>query len=279
MKKTLMIILSLLMFIGTVYAASWQIQEARSYYSNGQYNKALTSINSAIASSSNNDPEVYKLRLNIYLKLKDYTNALKDVNKLIELTNNYEYYYKRADIYLAMENYEAALKGYCDALCSVKNNAVGGKMLKRTGQALTNIARSTKASYPVRIQALEVLSGIYGKFDDFNNGIACLMKMCQLIFLIPDNDPLITPEKKKEMISRMDFSKMKMENGIHTELFVALGEYAKGNKEQGLKIGKGVLGELTSRKAIEAGKMTELFYYVIKVLDNGIPATFNAQSW
>lgn len=275
MKKFLLIVFLCTLFTLPAFSAAWQIQEARNYYTKGQYEQALSSINSAINSSSSNDPEAYKLRLNIYMKLgsEKYLNEeLNDVNTLLKLTNNKALYDARGHINLQLGNYEQAYKDFCSSLD--KNNA---KSTITANTGFITIAQDVKAPISIRISALDMIAYIYKVNDKTNDALAAVMKMVQLIALLPENDPIWANKNmsKEDGLNNLRNSfkeKLAQGNALAVEFYEGLFKYAIGNKELGEKIINGVINECASRYGTtQANELRSMFNYVKKALDNGLP--------
>ena len=72
-----------------------------------------------------------------YLKLKEYTNAIDDANKAIELKPGYlKAYHRRGKAYQALERYEDAIKDYQLILEEEEHNEAVNQDLKDARKAL-----------------------------------------------------------------------------------------------------------------------------------------------
>ena len=273
MKKLLIIIALLCLSIPT-FGASWQIQEAREYYAKGQYNQALNAITTAINSSNYEDVESYKIRADIYLKLNDKVNAIKDLTSAINNSNDKSLYLKRAYLYLSINEFEKAFYDFGSSM--QKGN---GESTRSANIGYIKIAQNVKAPIYVRVQALEMISAIYAYNNKLEEQTAAIMKMVQLIALAPENDMVFVKviekpksqaivEIKKSIISSFD------NNPVLNEIFEGWYEYAIGNKELGNKIINGTINEYQRRNPNDTKRimlLKNLTNAVKNSIDNGLP--------
>jgi len=273
MKKLFLLIVTTLIML-PVYSASWQIQEARYLYAQGQYNQALKLITDSINSSTYEDVESYKIRADIYIKLNQKVNAINDLTLAINNSNDKSLYLKRANLYLSIEEYEKAF------------NDFGSSMEKGNGESTRNanigyikIAQNVKAPTYVRVQALQMISAIYSHNKKLEDHIAATMKMVQLVILAPENDVVFVkvigmpknqaiPEMKKIIISTFD------NDPVLIEIFEGWYEYTSGNKELGNKIINGAINEYQRRNPNETRRimlLKNLTNAVKNSIDNGLP--------
>lgn len=273
MKKLLIIIPLLCLSIPT-FGASWQIQEAREYYAKGKYNQALNAITTAINSSNYEDVESYKIRADIYLKLNDKVNAIKDLTSAINNSNDKSLYLKRAYLYLSINEFEKAFYDFGSSM--QKGN---GESTRSANIGYIKIAQNVKAPIYVRVQALEMISAIYAYNNKLEEQTAAIMKMVQLIALAPENDMVFVKviekpksqaivEIKKAIISSFD------NNPVLNEIFEGWYKYAIGNKELGNKIINGTINEYQRRNPNDTKRimlLKNLTNAVKNSIDNGLP--------
>ncbi len=90
------------------YKALTNLTNIRVY--RGEYDLALETYDELL-SEHQFDPILFNNRADVFLKMKDYENAMLDVNKAIELKKSYgNAYVTRAEIHMALGDYKKALK-------------------------------------------------------------------------------------------------------------------------------------------------------------------------
>ncbi len=118
MKKIISVI-SLSFLVSTrAFAADVQaeIKEIHHLIREGNYQQALTTVDSAIKDDPQN-VRLIKMRGNIHFKLNDYQSALSDFNTVVQMyPNQAKPYVDRAIVLYAMKNYDAALSDVDHAL-------------------------------------------------------------------------------------------------------------------------------------------------------------------
>jgi len=275
--KKLLVILCTLFITTAAYAAAWQLSQAKTEYSKGQYAQALKTIDSAISSSNYTEAEAYKLRAQIKIKMNNHASAIEDLTTAINEDPTAEMYKIRAWANLKVGNYEQA---YDDAM---KIITVGGKSYIRDGiicmQAVIN-NNNTPA---------------YVKYDAYDTFAKIGQKVCgrsSVEFMIPsfrsyqvianasENDKIFEKTPKNELIEMLrnkfkvpntkrdpnrrilidnstypakeiyadDLSEVPKElsyqERLSIEMTSGLLEYALGNKELGKKIVNGSINEI-----------------------------------
>ncbi len=291
MKKLCIItFLAFTLTILPVFSASWEIQDARNYYANGQYSQALKSISSAISGINSNDPIAYNLRAKIYQKMNSPISAINDLTKELEILtkgespNNetvkqiFEALNTRGDLYLKTNNYQNAIDDYIKIFKYSPNKNMINIVEKNLKKIVNNKDipagyRITSASY-----ISQIYDGLYGV--DSIETIATIMKIIQIGANANENDILFKNSSKEEMLKtcreRIDefYTSIKNQNREHLlggEIAHGESEYAMGNKELGLKIINGALNEIKSTENINTYNSAKSDVdYVLKVLNTGL---------
>ena len=83
------------------------------------FDPALERIIDKLTKLLKKEPTATKYRLlrsTLYLRKRDYRQALADADKAIELEPDAWNYKKRGNVYFAMKNFGAALADYCKAI-------------------------------------------------------------------------------------------------------------------------------------------------------------------
>lgn len=285
MKKLCLTVLALCLFTLPTFSASWEVQDARKYYTNGQYSQALKNITSAIEGSNSNDPVAYDLRAKIYLKMNSPVSALKDLTKAIEILDNngvyesetvykiFELANKKGDIYLQQKDYDKALIEYCYVISNKKYipnlNRDKAIFIRDTSEKnLKNfINNKTIPDFP-RTTAAYFLSlfyeGYYGTSS--KKYIAAGVKLLQIIANADENCEYFAQKPKEKVMAEFKSNFYSSEEWLQ-----GLYEYAIGNKVTGMKIVQGVLNETKARDGVNSyNEIKEYVDYILNVLDNGI---------
>ena len=110
------------LFVTGVLAQS-ELSLARQYYAEEEYEKALDYLDKAEAKGKNNN--IYSLKLNCYLALKEYKDAEKYIEKNIKVSQyrNFDYYADLCYVYNIQEKYNQADKLVDNILQRVEKNA------------------------------------------------------------------------------------------------------------------------------------------------------------
>jgi tetratricopeptide (TPR) repeat protein len=98
-------------------ASTIQLQEydsALNAYKDGKYQTAITFINRALE-LKNDDPEFYILRAKANYKIDNKNLAMNDLNKSLELENNFNAHYLRGKIFLEFDELEKAKQDFREA--------------------------------------------------------------------------------------------------------------------------------------------------------------------
>lgn len=290
MKKLCIITFLFTLTILPVFSASWEIQDARNYYANGQYSQALKSVSNAISGINSNDPIAYNLRAKIYQKMNSPVSAINDLTKELEILtkkespNNetvkqiFEALNTRGDLYLKTNNYQNAIDDYIGIFKYPLNKNIINTVEKNLKKIVNNKDipagyRITSASY-----ISQIYEGLYGV--DSIEAIATIMKIIQIGANANENDILFANSSKEEMLKitrerlEEDYTSNKdqnRQNMMGREIAHGEIEYAMGNKELGLKIINGTLNEIKSTENINTYNSAKSdVNYVLKVLNTGL---------
>lgn len=286
MKKTIILVLSLLLLTSATFAAAYQIQEARTLYSKGDYNTALKTVSEAIKTTSKNDVAAYTLRAEIYEKMNKTQEAINDLTTAIKLnSNNVSLYMSRGELYYSLEKYEDAI-----------NDFIKGTMNFNNTQAFDRVKKMVDdEDVPLkdRVNAAIALCNRYdhaGKdfIDEYT--MSCI-KMIQIIASADPNDEFFDLQSKTDKLNNVKSGVQKnlasySEDGNATsiiehaksEIFYGYVEYAMGDKAKGQKIAKGAIKEFLTRYPEAAAYSISLQQFSGKlknVLDYGL--SYNGQ--
>lgn len=282
MKKYLMSVLVLLTFATVTYAAAYQIQEARTLYSQGNYNSALNKVTEAIKTTSKNDFTAYTLRSEIYAKMNKTQEAISDLSTAIKLnSNNTNLYMSRGELYYSIEKYEEALNDFIKGTMNFNNTQAFDRVKKMVDD------EDVPTKY--RVNAAMALSDRYshmGKayFDDHR---MCCIKTAQIVANTDSNDEFFDLQSKDSALKEVRDSIEKtmtsnnsndvLEN-VKSEIYYGYVEYAMGEKTKGQKIAKGAIKEFITRYPEAAAYSITLQQYSSKlknVADYGL--SYNGQ--
>lgn len=283
MKKLCIITFLFTLTILPVFSASWEIQDARNYYANGQYSQALKSISNAISGINSNDPIAYNLRAKIYQKMNSPVSAINDLTKELEILtkkespNNetvkqiFEALNTRGDLYLKTNNYQNAIDDYIGIFKYPLNKNIINTVEKNLKKIANN--KDIPAGYRITSAGYisQIYEGLYGV--DSIEAIATIMKIIQI-------GANANNSSKEEMLKtcreRIDefYTSNKNQNRellLGGEIAHGESEYAMGNKELGLKIINGALNEIKSTENINTYNSAKSDVdYVLKVLNTGL---------
>ncbi len=103
-----------------------------------EYGKALTAINMALKKIPSKDKEYvatsYRLRAKIYLELEDTVQAIRDMNKGLDVYPNTDLYSDRAQLYFEQEKYDLSDKDYQKITALDEGNVMGYMGVGRNAQ-------------------------------------------------------------------------------------------------------------------------------------------------
>lgn len=263
MKKVLVILCTL--FITTAaYAAAWQLSQARTEYSKGQYAQALKTIDSAISSSNYTEAEAYKLRAQIKIKMNNHASAIEDLTTAINEEPTAEMYKIRAWANLKVGNYEQALddtykileldgKGYWKDvfICwqsIVNNNNTPAQVKFDVYSSLSRVEKNVCGN-----GSIEQSIPAFRAFREYANAGGDVEKLRNQ-FKVPntkrdpnrriliDNSTYPAKEIYADDLSEVP-KELSYQDRLSLEMSSGLLEYALGNKELGKKIVNGSISE------------------------------------
>ena len=280
MKKTIILVLSLLLLTSATFAASYQIQEARSLYSKGNYNSALKTVSEAIKTTSKNDATAYTLRAEIYEKMNKTQEAINDLSTAIKLnSSNTNLYMSRGELYYSIEQYDNALKDFAHGLTDFSNTQPFDRIKK--------IVDDEYVPTKYRVAAANGLSNVYasGGKDYFDDFAMCWIKILQIVANTDSNDEFFDLMSKETYLENWKKEAEKTINSYNDvifnaklEIFYGYVEYATGNKAKGQKIAKGAIKEFITRypESIALSVTLQQFSSKLKnVVDYGL--SYNGQ--
>ena len=113
-----------------------------------EYGKALTAINMALKKIPSKDKEYvatsYRLRAKIYLELEDTVQAIRDMNKGLDVYPNTDLYSDRAQLYFEQEKYDLSDKDYQKITALDEGNVMGYMGVGRNAQMRNDYTEAIK---------------------------------------------------------------------------------------------------------------------------------------